>query len=421
MVWKFRYTTLVIIFVAWVVAYMDRMVMSVAIPYIAKDFNLTPVTMGIVMSAFFAGYALCQIPGGMLADKFGAQRLMVVALSWWSAFTAITGTVGSLTSMLIVRVLFGIGEGVFPGGYFKYLAKWFPVKERTTANSIGIASNLFGSAVAPLFVVAIMSQFGWRAVFYCLFIPGIIMAILIWVYVKETPDQSSRVSSQEREEAKGNEPVVQALGGKKVTLGNMIKLPILWKCFFIWFCHGIIWWGFVAWLPSYLVQVRGFSMVKMGITASLPFFAGTGGMVLGGYISDKFFSRNRVVVAVIPVLLAAFFVYMTYSVGSAAMAVVYQTCFGFVYSIFGGAFWGIPMNVVPKEVMGASASTINFGATAAGFVSPIVMGYLVQVSGGKYDAAFLFIIAALVAAALVLLTIRQKAITPEVLQPSSTT
>ena len=143
-------------------------------------------------------------------------------------------------------------------------------------------------------------------------------------------------------------------------------------------------------------------------------------MVLGGYISDKFFSRNRVVVAVIPVLLAAFFVYMTYSVGSAAMAVVYQTCFGFVYSIFGGAFWGIPMNVVPKEVMGASASTINFGATAAGFVSPIVMGYLVQVSGGKYDAAFLFIIAALVAAALVLLTIRQKAITPEALQPSLT-
>jgi MFS family permease len=109
----------VILFLTWVVSYMDRMVMSVAIPYIAKDFNLSPVAMGGVMSAFFAGYALCQIPGGLLADRFGARRLMVTALVWWSAFTAITGAVGSLTSMLVVRVFFGIGEGLFPGGSFK--------------------------------------------------------------------------------------------------------------------------------------------------------------------------------------------------------------------------------------------------------------------------------------------------------------
>ena len=102
MFWKKRHTAIVIVFMVWLLSYMDRMVMATAIPYVAKEFNLTPVQVGVVLSSFFAGYFLCQIPGGILADKFGPRKVMAGAVLWWSAFTAVTGAVGSLTSMMWV-------------------------------------------------------------------------------------------------------------------------------------------------------------------------------------------------------------------------------------------------------------------------------------------------------------------------------
>jgi sugar phosphate permease len=408
MAWRYRYTVVVILFVTWIVSYMDRMVMSVAIPYIAKDFHLRPFAMGGVMSAFFAGYALCQIPGGLLADKFGARRLMVIALVWWSAFTAITGTVGSLAGLLVVRVLFGIGEGIFPGGSFKALATWCPVKERTTANAFIASSNSLGPALAPLFVVSVMAWFGWRSVFYMLFVPGLVMAVLIWIYVKDSPEESKKVSPQELAEIKENELGLQLFGGRQASFKNIVRLPILWQCLFVWFAYDITMWGFMAWLPSYLVQQRGFSLVKMGITASLPFFTGAVGMVAGGYLSDKFFSGSRRILFAISALLGSFLLYLTYTVNSPTLAVVYMTANGFICAFAVGAFWGIPMTVLPKEVMGASAATINFGGQVAGFLSPLVMGFLVQKSGGTFGNAFTFLIAATVVAVLIALTIRER-------------
>ena len=110
--WKYRYTALFALFMIWIVSYMDRMAMATAIPYIAKEFNLTPVTMGGVMSAFFIGYATFQIPGGILADKFGPRRVMTAAILWWSVFTFFTGMVHNLFNMMWIRVVFGVGEGV---------------------------------------------------------------------------------------------------------------------------------------------------------------------------------------------------------------------------------------------------------------------------------------------------------------------
>jgi sugar phosphate permease len=410
MIWKARYTVLTVLFFGWLVAYMDRMVISVAMPYIAKDLNLGPLEMGTVLSAFFLGYALCQIPGGMLADKFGSRKLMTVALIWWSAFTAFTGWVGSLTSILIIRLVFGMGEGFYPGGYFKSLAQWFPPKERATANGLAVSSNLLGPAIAPLVVVGLMGHFGWRTVFYLMFIPGIIMAIVIFIYVKDSPDESSRVSPQELDEIKEDEANIQALGGEKVTFLNLIKLPILWQLFLTVFLFSITSLGFLMWLPTYLVKVRGFALLKMGIAASLPFFAGTIAMAIGGYISDKKFSRHRRLLFILSELLGGFFLYMTYTVESADTAVVYNTLVGFWLAFAFAVFWGFPLTILPKEVMGASAATVNFAAQAAGFISPTVIGYLVKRSAGGFDSAFTFLIAGAVGSVLTILTIRKSAL-----------
>src|SRR6186713_336464 len=101
--WQARHTVLTILFITWIVSAMDRMAMSVAIPYIAADFHLSPQASGLVMSVFYAGYAISQIPGGLLADRFGARRVATLAMVWWSAFTAITGAATNLIQMVVVR------------------------------------------------------------------------------------------------------------------------------------------------------------------------------------------------------------------------------------------------------------------------------------------------------------------------------
>ncbi|PUU61907.1 MFS transporter, partial [Citrobacter freundii] len=101
--WKARYTVLTLIWLAWLLSFLDRMVMSVSLPYIGKDLNLDTTQQGLIISAFFIGYAAFQIPGGLLADKFGSRKIMAIGIAWWSVFTSLTGAVLTLPLMLAVR------------------------------------------------------------------------------------------------------------------------------------------------------------------------------------------------------------------------------------------------------------------------------------------------------------------------------
>lgn len=403
---KKRNIVLAILFITWTVSYMDRMVMTVAIPYIAKEFRLTPVVMGVVISSFFAGYALFHIPGGLLADKFGSRKVMAFAVSWWSLFTAFTGMASSLTSMLFIRLFFGLGEASFPGGSWKTISKWFPKKERATANGIMMSSNALGPAIAPLFVVGIMATYSWRSVFYFLFIPGIIVVCVIWFVIRDNPADSKMVSDEELKVIQGDEEEKET---KKLKFKDVMKFPVVWKLFFIWFCFDITFWGFSSWIPSYLVTARGFNLVKMGVTASLPFFAGTVGLIIGGYISDKYFVGKRRNLIVSSEIIAAICLYMTYNSTSEGLTIVMLILVGFFICIAFGAIWALPMNILPSEVMGGSSAFINFAGQIAGFISPIVIGYLVQRAGGKFGTAFSFLIAGITLSAVIAFTIREKA------------
>jgi len=382
------------------------MVMTVAIPYIAKDFNLTPLTMGIVMSSFFAGYALFQIPGGMLADKFGPRKVMALAISWWSVFTFLTGMVTSLSSMLVIRLLFGLGEASFPGGSWKTIANWFPKKERSTANGIMMSSNALGPAIAPLFVVGIMATYNWHSVFYFLFIPGIIVVGLVWFVIRDNPSQSKLISPEELKVIQ-DESDEKQIDTKKLSFKDVLKLSVVWKIFFMWFTFDITFWGFSSWIPSYLVKARGFDLLKMGINASLPFLAGTVGVIVGGYVSDKYFVGKRRNLIIGSELLGAICLYLTYSTAAEGLAMVALTLSGFFVCVAFGAIWALPMNILPPEVMGGSSAFINFAGQIAGFISPIVIGYLVQISGGQFATAFSFLIIAILLSAGIALTVHE--------------
>jgi len=404
---KKRNIVLAILFIAWTVSYMDRMVMSVAIPYIAKDFHLTPVTMGVVLSSFFAGYALFQIPGGLLADKFGPRKVMAVAISWWSVFTFLTGLASSLTIMLVIRFLFGLGEASFPGGSWKTIANWFPKKERSTATGIMMSSNALGPAIAPLFVVGIMAAYSWRSVFYFLFIPGMIVVGLVWFVIRDNPSESKLLSPEELKVIQDRSDEEDKVT-RKLRLQDVLKLLVVWKIFLIWFTFDITFWGFSSWIPTYLVEQRGFHLVKMGITASLPFFAGTVGLVAGGYVSDKYFVGKRRNLIIAADLLAAVCLYLTYTIGTEVWAMVALTFSGFFMCLAFGGIWALPMTILPQEVMGGSSAFINFGGQIAGFISPMVLGFLIEQAGGTFGTAFSVLIIAIVVSAGISLTVHDR-------------
>ena len=277
--WQPRYSVLAVIFVACVISFMDRMAMSVAIPYIAAEYHLTPVAMGVVMSMFFASYAISQIPGGLLADRFGVRRVGTVALLWWSAFTAVTGAAGNLSHMLFARLFFGFGEGVFPTSAFKAVALWFPKRERGTANAIMLAAGQIGATLAPLLLVPILAHWGWRAVFYSLSLPGIATAFLFWKVIKDTP---AAIDGEDPAQVAHDTPATVP----KVSFIEVLKQQNMLRFVLAYFFFDIAYWGLTSWLPTYLVQARGFSMVQMGVAAALPQLAGFVGSILGGWLSD---------------------------------------------------------------------------------------------------------------------------------------
>jgi sugar phosphate permease len=394
--WKYRYFALFALFMVWIVSYMDRMVMATAIPYIAKEFSLTPVAVGGVLSAFFFGYASFQIVGGILADKFGARKVMTFGIVWWSAFTAFTGMVNNLVNMLWIRAVFGAGEGIAPAATWKACAIWSPAKQRAVTSGLMLCSNALGPALAPLFVAAVMASIGWRGVFFSLTIPGLLLALWIWYNLPDNPADKKGISQAELDELKEDIPMVKGQTAVvKMSFWQIMRQEAVWKSFFILFFNNMVAWGFSSWLPSFLVQARNLSLAQMGVAASLPFFAGTVGWILGGWLSDNTFKHNRKIPLIAAQWLTAGCMYMIYNAQSLESLVIWQTITGFILYVAVGGVFSLPVSAISKEITGRAMGIVNTAGQIAGFLSPLIVGVLVQMSGGgakSFDNAFIYFI-----------------------------
>ncbi len=405
--WKGRHTVLLILYITWLVSYLDRMVISTAIPYIAKDFKLSPVAMGAVMSAFFVGYSAFQIPGGMLVDRLGARKIMLWGLGWWTTFTALTGAVNSLAPMIWVRALFGAGEGVGAASTYRVIANWFPPKERGTATAIMLSSNSLGPALAPIIGAILITMWGWRSAFYVLSALGFIVMAMIWFGLQENPANKKGITAEELDELK-EEVSAKSTAEAKYSFWQVFQVPVVWQSCVIMFLYDITVWGFRTWLPTYLIRSRGLGLMKMGLSVSLPFFAGAAGYMLGGWVSDNYFQKRRKIPLVVTQWMGAICLYFTYTAQSPNQCVVWMTISGFF--LFGGmgTFWALPMSAVSKTITGRAMAVVNTGGQIAGAISPLLIGFLVQITGGGFNATFRFMIAGTLVSSLFALLVKSK-------------
>lgn len=370
--------TVTILFVAWIVDYVDRLVISTALPSIGKEFGLDHSQQGLLLTAFFISYALLQFPGGALADRIGSKRTMVIAMVAWSVFTGLSGLATSFGMLLIVRVLFGVTEGVFPGAAMKAVSERTEPHNRMTANGIILGSNPFGAALAPLIAAPVITAVGWQTSFYSVAAAGVIVAALLWFLLP--PALPAKVSADEH---------ATATAPPRFGTMALLRRGVLWRFALLFGGFDLVAWGLTSWVPSYLQTVRHVSTNASGILASIPFFCATAGTVLGGLCYDRLFhGRHRWPIVASCVVSGIFLLLMIFS-SSAGMFTLWQSVSMLVLYLSFMPIFGLPLRLLPREVAGSGAGLVNMGGQIAGALAPFVMGFLAD--HVSFDAAFLFL------------------------------
>jgi sugar phosphate permease len=396
----------------YLVAWLDRMTISMTLPFMAKDLAIEPGQQGLINSAFFLGYALCQIPGGMLADRFGSRRVILVALAWWSLFTALTGAVHGLTSMLVVRFLFGIGEGIFPAAVWKVIGQWFTKKNRATANALILSSIALGPAITPLIMRPLLESIGWRGSFFVLGAGGVLCLVAAFLSITNSIHENPKVSREELEEFE-RDTKSQAANAERslepVGFLDLLRSPTIWALFFIALIYNITMYGWLTWLPTYLMKAKGLDLKSMAWAASLPFWFGTVGVVLGGYVSDRWFRGRRKVLVFSCQAIGGICLFFFTTVASPTAYTLLQCAAAILLYMASGAIWAMPMILLPPKVMGPGSGFINSGGQIGGVLTSSIIGYAIQLRGNDYSAVFDVMLGALVVAAvLVLVGIREQ-------------
>lgn len=398
-----RYFMLMMLFIVTTLNYADRATLSMAVPAMKTDLKLDTITIGYAFSAFGWSYAALQIPGGWLLDKFGSRLVYGVGLFLWSLFTLLQGTVGffvgvsAFVTLFTLRFLMGVFEApAFPANS-RITTMWFPTKERGFASAIFNSAQYFALAIFNPLMGWVLVAFGWRHVFYFVGFTGIVLAF-IWFKVIRTPREHSDVNQAELDYIQSGGGLAD-MGDKKSEIKwsyvkQLITDRMMLGIYLGQFCLNTITWFFLTWFPMYLVQAKGMSILKVGLIASIPAIAGFIGGLIGGYVSDGLLRRGHTlnVARKLPIVLGLFLS------GSIILAnyvttewvVIAVMSLAFFSKGFGALGWSVVSDTSPKEMLGLSGGIFNLAGNMASIITPIVIGYILNVTH-SFNGALIFV------------------------------
>jgi MFS transporter, ACS family, glucarate transporter len=378
-----RYWVIVFAAVLAIIQYVDKVCMSQAAPFVQQDLHLNPEQMGWVFGAFTLAYALFEIPAGYLGDRFGPRKILLRIVIWWSCFTAALGRMWSWGSLVAVQFLFGAGEaGAFPN-LTKAFNRWLPKTERSRAQGIMWMSARLGGAFTPMLVYLCLQHVTWRTAFLLFGVPGVIWAVLFFLWYREDPRTHPQVNAAE----------AALLPVEDGTAGHF-KAP--WKALFtsrtVWclcgqyFACSYCFWFFITWFPTYLLKARGFDLKQSALLAGTPLLVGAMGSLLAGWLSPILSRRVGSVanvrrgVGAAGALGGAVLLVVATKLTQPYLAVTAIALVAFCNDIQMPGAWTACMDVGGKAVATLSG-TMNMMGNVGGFVSPIVCGYIVKHTG----------------------------------------
>jgi len=405
---RIRHVVLWLTVAAYMITYMDRVVISAAVPSIQKELGIDIITMGGVLSLFRWGYALFQIPGGWLGDLIGPRKALSLIVIWWSAFTSLTAISWNAASMGLFRFLFGVGEaGAFPIAT-RSLSRWMLPTERGYAQGITHAGSRLGAAITPIIVVWMIASYGWRMPFFVFGLIGIWWAALWFWYYRDSPDEHKSVNAAELEKIHAGLGAPKAKASRKVPWRQIFSSNALWKLSAMYFFYGWCLAVYLDWFPKYLNDARGFELKKMGLYASLPLLAGVFGDFLGGWVSDRIGHRTgnlrlaRRSVATTGFLLAAAGIVPATLTADPYWCVVFTCLAFFGLEVTVGVSWAVPLDI-GGDFAGSVSAVMNTCGNIGGAISTLALGYLVRDFG--WNTPFLIAAVMCVTAAILFLRI----------------
>jgi sugar phosphate permease len=388
-----RWWVAVLLFLSYVVWYMDRTNISIAGPVMMKHFGWSAATFGMVQSSFFIGYALTQIPGGWLADRLGGSKVIFWGTIWWSIFVFLTPLAPTLTMMYVVRSLMGLGEGVNAPTHSALTARWMRRSEAARAQSIYYIGMPVGIMITMPTVVWIIQTWGWQMAFFSFAFVGFVWCAFWWWYGRDKPEQHPKISQEELDYIKSDQDSAEVM-----------SQPTDWKAIFtnrgVWgvslayFFHNYLWYLYMTWLPSYLVMSRGFTLMKSGLFTVIPYFVACITMPLGGILSDhwtKTYGPN--IGKRLPIVIGlggcGIFLVLAAHTPNAYTAIAYVAASVGFLTLNYGAFWSAAIDLSAKDA-GVITGFMNTSGNIAGIFAPTITGMLVTFYNNKFENALYF-------------------------------
>ena len=384
-----RIGILALLAVGTMINYLDRTVLGIAAPQLTAELGIDAAMMGIVFSAFAWTYALAQIPGGIFLDRFGNKVTYFLALTLWSLFTMFHG----LAVGLKTRFGLGVSEApCFPVNS-RVVSAWFPQQERAKATAVYTVGEYLGLACFAPLLFWIMGSFGWRALFISVGAAGVMFALVWWRCYRE-PHEDKHLNQLEREHivngggmSTGAEqhtafswPLIRQLLAKRQILGASIGQ----------FAGNTVLVFFLTWFPTYLATERHMPWIKVGFFAIMPFLAAAGGVMFGGWVSDKLLKATgsanlgRKLPIIAGLLMASTIISANWLTSD--LAVILVMSFAFFGQGMVGLGWTLISDIAPKGLGGLTGGLFNFCANLAGILTPLIIGFIVAASGNFFYA-----------------------------------
>ena len=380
---RYRWLIFWILAFSYILVYFHRLCPAVVAVDMMADLQTSGALLGLLSSAYFYPYALMQIPAGLLSDSWGPRRS--ISLFFLLAFigSVLLGLAPSVPLALVGRTLVGLGVAMLFVPTMKILAEWFRVEEFATMTAILMVMGGLGSLTAASPLAILSTWIGWRLSFVAVGVFTLLMAILVWLFVRDRPSDLGWPSP-----AEPSEPPSSAIGlleGMKRVLSYPRFWPIAIWFFFdcaIFFSFGGLWGG------PYLMQVYGLSKAKAGHILSMLAV----GMIVGSpflsFLSDRIFRGRKPVLVLSSFIVLCLTALLAFYTDRLSVPTLYLFCL--VLGIFSSAIVVIGFTTTkelfPVQIAGTSTGLVNIFPFAGGALFQPFLGYLLERPGKAGDA-----------------------------------
>ena len=412
-----RWWVITLIFIATVINYIDRTAFALLWPEMGKDLGMDNSDYALMLNIFMLTYAVSKFLSGRLYDKIGTRIGFVLSIAVWSAAAAFHAVARGVATLSIARGLLGLGEaGLWPGAV-KSNGEWFPVQQRALAQGIFNSGASIGNVIAPVVIVYLYSQFGWKSTYIILGAVGLLWVIPWLIINKSSPKDHPWITDEERnmllnDRIENNNVVGE--NSKSLSVAKILSFKQPWGVLLCRFFIEPIWWFFAGWMPIYLNSKFGLSIEEIGKTMWISYLIAAAGSILGGMFTEAIikrrstdYGRKASIILGSLLIIIGFVSIILFVNDSNYMTFIYLAglaLFGFQFAI------GNIQTLSSDLFRGPSVGTLaGLAGTVAAFSVMIMNWFIGRITeGGSYTPALITITASVVLAVLSILFLIRK-------------